>query len=64
MELQRLVLKIKRQDGSVYWIEYFNYIEDLNIWLTEEKTRFYWDPNYTSEIYTLDNQNNETLYTG
>ena len=43
-------LIIKKQDNSIYATEYFNLLEDAQKWLNEEKTRKYWDENYTSEF--------------
>ena len=62
--MERLKLYIKRQDLSVYWVEYFSSISDLNRWLDEEKTRPYWDTTYVCSIFVLDDQNNETEYVG
>ena len=54
-------LKIKYANGDIYWIEHFNDLMQLDAWLVEEMTRPYWDPSWTSEIYELDDQLNETL---
>ena len=43
-------LIIKKEDGSVYWKEYFNSLDECNKWLEIEKTRPYYDPKYTEEI--------------
>jgi hypothetical protein len=43
-------LIIKREDESIYWIEYFNNEEAALKWLQEEMTRPYWDITYTYEI--------------
>lgn len=45
-----ITLTIKKQDGSVYWKEHFNKLDDCDKWLAEEKTRPYWDETYTHEI--------------
>lgn len=59
--MQRLKLKIKKADGSIYWIAYFHGMANLDAWLIEEQTRPYWNPSYIIEKYELDDQNNETL---
>lgn len=59
--MQRLKLKIKKSDGSIYWTTYFSSMDALNAWVAEEQTRPYWDPTYVCEKYELDDQNNETL---
>lgn len=43
-------LTIRKQDGSTYWVEHFNTEAELHRWLDEEKTRPYWDRQYTTEI--------------
>ena len=62
--MERFKLKIKRQDNSIYWVEHFNSIESLNIWLTEEQTRPYWDSTWTFEKYEVDAQGIESIYVG
>ena len=62
--MQRLKLHIKKQDGSTYWVAYFDYRDRLNSWLSEEKQRPYWDASYVSDVYLLDDYNNETLLEG
>lgn len=46
-------LEIKKADGSIYWIEHFENGADADTWLTEEKTRPYWDSSYTTTIEEL-----------
>lgn len=38
-----IILTITRSDGSLYWVEHFNSIEAGQAWLSEEKTRPYWN---------------------
>lgn len=45
-----LKLEIKRPDGSIYWVEHFSKTSDLNKWLATEKTRKYWNKEYTTVI--------------
>ena len=48
-------LTIKRKDNSIYWVEHFNSQSELNNWLTEERTRPYWDSSFkvaTEELKT------------
>jgi hypothetical protein len=45
-----ITLKIFNPDGSVYWQEYFDTIQDQEVWLNEEQTRPYWDPNFTTQV--------------
>jgi len=47
-------LDILNQDSSLYWTEYSNDIKDLEKWLTEEKTRPYWDISRKFEITHVD----------
>lgn len=47
------ILNIYNEDGSLYWKEHFNKQEDLNKWLDEEKTRPYWNKNFTTEIIDI-----------
>jgi hypothetical protein len=54
-------LTIFKQDGGIYWVEHFNLIEDLNKWLSEEKTRPYWDDSYYYETESLVDQNTQDL---
>lgn len=46
-------LTIRKQDGSIYWTEHFNSEPELNRWLDTEKTRPYWNRQYTTEIEDL-----------
>lgn len=46
-------LTIKHEDGSVYWTEHFSSMDDLNKWLDEEKTRHYWDKDFTTQVEDL-----------
>jgi hypothetical protein len=46
-------LIIKKQDGSLYWTEHFNTLDDADKWLDEEMTRPYWDATLTSEIIDM-----------
>lgn len=46
-------LIINKKDGSPYWTEHFNSEAELNKWLTEEKTRKYWNKDYTTQILDL-----------
>lgn len=43
-------LTIFKSDLSVYWVDYFNSINELNKWLDIEKTRPYWDLSWTHLI--------------
>ncbi|MCK4609472.1 MAG: hypothetical protein KAT71_08315 [Gammaproteobacteria bacterium] len=43
-------LEIKRQDGSTYWIEYFNTQADADSWLAKEQTRKYWSQDFSSSV--------------
>lgn len=43
-------LTIKRSDDTVYWVEFFNSVAAQERWLSEEMTRPYWDPTYTTEV--------------
>lgn len=45
-----ITLTIRKADGSVYWVEYFNSVGDCNTWLTIERTRSYWVSSYTTSI--------------
>lgn len=58
MTQQRVTLQIFREDGSIYWTEYFNSLDEANNWLEVEKTRFYWDPTYDPKLHveTFDSQ--------
>lgn len=60
--MTRYTLKIVRQDSSIYWIAYFNSLDLLNHWLTEEQTRPYWDNTWTTHIYTQDDLGVEAPY--
>lgn len=46
-------LIINKKDGSPYWTEHFSTEEALNKWLAEDKTRKYWDPEYTTQIIDI-----------
>ncbi len=46
-------LEIKKKDNSPYWLEHFNDLESANKWIEEEKTRPYWDSEYTYEIIEI-----------
>lgn len=43
-------LIIYKEDGSVYWSEYFDSRNELNKWLDVEKTRHYWDSKFTHQV--------------
>lgn len=45
-----IILKIFNPDGSLYWVEHFNKMEHCVSWLEEEKTRPYWNPEFTHTI--------------
>ena len=45
-----IILTIFNPDSSIYWVEYFNDIDLCNNWLNEEKTRPYWNPEFTHTI--------------
>jgi hypothetical protein len=38
-----ITLTIKKSDGSSYWTERFNSQAECDKWLSEEKTRHYWE---------------------
>jgi hypothetical protein len=38
-----ITLTIKKSDGAVYWTEYFKSQAECDKWLSEEKTRHYWE---------------------
>lgn len=46
-------LLIKKQNEELYWKESFDSLEELNLWLDEEKARSYWDNNNIIEILDL-----------
>lgn len=48
-------LEIKKQDGSIYWVEHFTKRSDLNKWLATEMTRDYWREQYTHSITEINN---------
>lgn len=39
-------LTIYKEDKSVYWVSYFNTMDECNAWLEVEKTRPYWVDSY------------------
>ena len=41
---------IKRQDDSIYWQMWTNTLAEAEAWVTEEKTRPYWDETYVVTI--------------
>lgn len=41
---------ITRKDGSVYWTEAFNSMQEATAWVDEERTRPYWDPDFVVDI--------------
>jgi len=43
-------LKILKPKGVVYWKQNFYSMDDLNKWLEIEKSRPYWNPNFTIDI--------------
>ncbi len=43
-------LIIKYANGTVYWTDHFNSMDDLNSWLDVEKTRSYWKEEFTTEV--------------
>lgn len=43
-------LTIRRQDGTVYWVEHFNDLASAQKWIAEEQTRPYWNNSYTYQI--------------
>ncbi len=43
-------LEIKRSDNTIYWVEFFNSLEEANVWLSEEIKRPYWDESFSSTI--------------
>lgn len=43
-------LVITYADGSFYWREYFNSLQEANNWLAIEKTRPYWQSTFRSTI--------------
>lgn len=43
-------LTIKRADGSEYWVEHFNDEPSAGEWLAVEKTRPYWESDFTSSL--------------
>jgi hypothetical protein len=46
-------LTILRQDNTIYWVEHFNTQVELDVWLTEEQTRPYWDITFITQIDDL-----------
>jgi hypothetical protein len=46
-------MTIKKQDGSVYWVEFFPDDISATKWIDEEKTRTYWNKTYTVELETI-----------
>lgn len=45
-----IVLTIFNPDKSIYWVEHFNDMDFCNKWLEEEKTRPYWNAEFTYSI--------------
>lgn len=43
-------LEVKKADDTVYCIEYANTSAELEIWIAEELTKFYWDHTNTYTI--------------
>jgi hypothetical protein len=43
-------LEIFNPDKSLYWTEHFKSEKQLNAWLDEEKTRPYWNKEFTTVI--------------
>lgn len=43
-------LVILKPDGTNYWTACFNTRAEAEAWLAEEKTRSYWNPQYTHTI--------------
>ena len=48
------ILTITYADGSPYWTEHFNTEEELNSWLSVEKTRPYWKEEFVCNIETIE----------
>jgi len=46
-------LVLHKTDNSIYWIEHFQSIEELDAWLVEEKTRSYYDSTYIEKKYRI-----------
>ena len=46
-------LTIKNADGSHYWTEHFNSMNEGEKWLAEEETRHYWKPGRIAEFFDL-----------
>lgn len=46
-------LEIKKPNGEIYWTEHFSNLESANKWLDEEKTRKYWNDDFTHEFIDL-----------
>lgn len=45
-----ITLTILKQDGSLYWTEYFNDMPKAQAWLAEEQSRSYWDKTYAANF--------------
>lgn len=51
--MKNFKLEIKKQDGSIYWVEYADGDDGgdrLQKWLDSEKAKSYWDPSYDAKI--------------
>ena len=46
-------LEILNADGSTYWVEHFNTIQDQVKWLLEEQTRSYYKAEFTTVVTDL-----------
>ncbi len=46
-------LEILNADGSLYWTEHFNNLNDQIAWLEEEKTRPYYKSDFTTIVTDL-----------
>lgn len=55
-------LTIKKEDGSVYWVEHFNSLDACNEWLEVEQTRPYWNSQYTTETLEIPSTPSEPDY--
>lgn len=45
-----ITLTIYTKDGSVYWVSYFNTMDEMKVWLSDEMTRPYWEEGFTYEM--------------
>lgn len=46
-------LEIKNSDGSFYWNQFHNTLEEAQAWYNEEQTREYWDESRTVDYIEI-----------